>query len=279
MGDMVHHIEIRLTEPPARREDRSLLFPVPPDFLHQRLVAIDLPPGWRATPVFALEDSQKALLIETSSASDLPIGVTVATGDSLAMDARLPPANSAMSVPSNLRQGIELIVAECDDLEHRAQHIVDYIASRFRYGSKANREVFSQASCSLQTGNCIDIHSALVAALLAARIEAVYCAGYFFEGAARKPADGMHCWVVSMGEIGPQVWDVAQHLKAGLDIVQANHDAISGVRIAMSVGKNLAFDLPGGRAVVEHLARPRWVRPSSQPEAEIVARLVESRPG
>ncbi len=144
------------------------------------------------------------------------------------------------------------------------QAIVQHVKSLFTYGHPTERfydgsEEIPQI-CDITAGSCVDINAYLIAMLRAAGYEAGYMTGYFVPEEKRTHCTDSHCWVVTRSDDGAlQYWDIAHHLKMGLDHVTPALNPKPGVRVPMS--HSFGWFLPDvGIEDLKLLAEPMWFR-------------------
>jgi hypothetical protein len=156
--------------------------------------------------------------------------------------------------------GSEWINLDCEggNSDARVRAAVAAVAKQFDYGPKNDSLGDSVASCNLLTGNCIDINTVLLCYLHKAGVQASYVAGYYFAD-HHVPADGMHCWVATKTENGYLEWDIAHALKAGRDATIPMSETDRGLRVPISFGRNIVYQIDDLRFSLEHFVQPRWL--------------------
>ena len=142
--------------------------------------------------------------------------------------------------------------------------LVEEARARFTYGHPEARfndglEQVPYLSCGMTEGSCVDINTYLVAGLRAAGIEAAYLYGYFFPAERDGITNDMHCWVVTRRDGEVLEWDIAHHMKAGLDPVGPALNPRPGRRIALGHSMGHRYALPEGPLDVKLLAEPLWL--------------------
>jgi len=116
------------------------------------------------------------------------------------------------------------------------------------------------AVCGTTKGSCVDINTFLLAAARCLEIQGQYIAGYWFHPDKAETHD-MHCWLVF--EIAGEVlfWDLAHHLKWGVENLVPGLNPAGGRRVAMSCGRGLEFETPNGTVTISHFSEPAWIMP------------------
>jgi hypothetical protein len=114
--------------------------------------------------------------------------------------------------------------------ETRARFVYDHPEARFTDGCA----VVPFLGCGVAAGSCVDINTYLVASLRAAGYEAAYLYGYFFPAEKGDWCVDGHCWVATRHAGETLDWDIAHHIKAGLDPVRPALNPKPGRRVAVS---------------------------------------------
>jgi transglutaminase-like putative cysteine protease len=115
--------------------------------------------------------------------------------------------------------------------------------------------------CGVAAGSCIDINIYLIASLRAAGFEAAYAYGYFFPAEKKTWTVDLHCWVATRhgGEV--LEWDIAHHMKAGLDPVRPALNPKPGRRVILGHSMGHLYLSSAGPIERKLLAEPVWVLP------------------
>ncbi len=121
--------------------------------------------------------------------------------------------------------GMEALVAEA-----RARFTYAHAEVTFNEG----HDSVPHLGCGVAPGSCIDINTCLVASLRAAGHEAAYLAGYFFPAEKGGHTVDMHCWIATRHGDEVLEWDVAHHMKAGLDPVRPGLNPKPGRLVALA---------------------------------------------
>lgn len=140
----------------------------------------------------------------------------------------------------------------------RLRIVVDYLAEHFDYihhEHELNRAVLS---CTHLRGDCLDINTALMKLLGLHEVASAYYIGCYFEGGSAPSVDDWHCWVSTRID-GIQDWDIAHHLKRRLGRVEPALNPVAGTRLALSCGRDLAFEHGGQCWTISHLGAPIWL--------------------
>lgn len=114
--------------------------------------------------------------------------------------------------------------------------------------------------CGTTKGSCVDINTYVLAAARAAGLKGQYLTGYWF-GPDRTETPDMHCWLAFEIDGAPQFWDVAHHLKWGVEGFGPGLNPAGGRRVGMACGRGLAYRTPNGVTDLSHFGEPEWVSP------------------
>lgn len=123
--------------------------------------------------------------------------------------------------------------------------MVQDVARRFTYGH-VDVPYYEEAAevpqlCDMTVGSCVDINLYLIASLRAAGYEAGYMTGYFFPEEKRGTTTDMHCWVVSRHAGELLEWDIAHHMKMGVEQIAPGLNPKPGRRVPMAHSMGLDF--------------------------------------
>jgi hypothetical protein len=237
----------------------GLLVPLPPTTPHQEMTCMTLDPTWSATLCTAEGGVQSAFFANFPSRTlDRPIEFEMVDSGHIIEEQFYPPGGRGSEPGEDVRQVFSDLRLEADQ-DQALLHIVECISQRFTYQSDCRND--APLTCDVVTGNCLTINAALIGLARLANIKTAYYMGYFFEDERWRALaiDDRHCWVSTLTPRGYESWDIAHHLKRGLRCVGPALNPIPGVRFAMSVGRDLVFELPVTRLEVRHLCEPRWV--------------------
>ncbi|MES9877954.1 MAG: transglutaminase-like domain-containing protein [Candidatus Sedimenticola sp. PURPLELP] len=117
--------------------------------------------------------------------------------------------------------------------------------------------------CGTTKGSCVDINTYLIAAARSLGIKVQYMAGYWFHPERTETLD-MHCWLAFECDSETVFWDLAHHLKWGVEELAPGLNPAGGRRVPMTCGRGLQFDTPYGEITISHFSEPLWVLPSEQ---------------
>jgi len=152
--------------------------------------------------------------------------------------------------------------------QHKTNIIIDYLADEFSYVHHEDELNRVPLVCTHLAGDCLDINTALMKLLLLEKIPSAYYIGLFFEGindqersATNPNIDDWHCWVSTLSDNKRQVldWDIAHHLKRNISPVTASLNPVSGIRVALSSGRDLQFNYLENTINISHLGAPLWL--------------------
>lgn len=151
--------------------------------------------------------------------------------------------------------GIAALVAEA-----RARFTYAHPETRFNDGA----DLVPWLGCGVAPGSCVDINTYLVASLRAAGFEAAYLYGYFFPEEGGGRTRDMHCWVATRHAGRTLDWDVAHHIKAGLDPVRPALNPRPGRRVALGHSMGHRYAVGRGEIALKLLAEPVWITPDGR---------------
>ena len=159
------------------------------------------------------------------------------------------------------------------------RQLIDKAEELFSYGHGDGRFYDGQETvpmvCGTTRGSCVDINTWLLAAAGVLDIPVQYVAGYWFHP-DRTYTHDMHCWLLFRA--GEEVihWDLAHHLKWGVQGRGPGRDPAGGRRVAMSVGRGLGFATSHGNVTISHFSEPVWLhRDGTMDRSELLVRLEE----
>jgi transglutaminase-like putative cysteine protease len=237
-------VEIALESPAAA--DVVCLFPVAPDTTLQKVRDIafegvgpvDLVrsrdgriEAWRV----ALKAGETARVVQTFDAD----------GPGLPDDAFAPGSSRFDAASAALAAQVDEEVPP-GPAETRAPAIIQFVADRFVYGKDGPKYGDDAAeapplACGLTPGTCVDMHTAAVAALRAAGIEAAYVIGVHVPIGRESQRTG-HCWInVRAPGVAPH-WDISHHLQYGVRAITPAENPRPGRRFALSHARAPVFD-------------------------------------
>jgi hypothetical protein len=114
--------------------------------------------------------------------------------------------------------------------------------------------------CGTAKGSCVDINTYLIASSRCLGIKVQYVAGYWFHPDKNETPD-MHCWLAFHCDRETLFWDLAHHLKWGVEELAPGLNPAGGRRVPMSCGRGLRFHTPNGEIEISHFSEPLWVLP------------------
>ncbi|MGR3714038.1 MAG: transglutaminase-like domain-containing protein [Shimia sp.] len=164
---------------------------------------------------------------------------------------------SAWALAGEMRDIVDGAATERAGLER----IVRHVTGLFQYGH-GNAQFYEGHDempqlCGLTRGSCVDINAYLIACCRAVGIEAGYVTGYFVPEEKKTHCTDMHCWVVTRADDEVLEWDIAHHMKMGVDQIEPGLNPKPGVRVAMS--HSMGWNLPAlGVVDLKLLAEPMW---------------------
>jgi len=155
-------------------------------------------------------------------------------------------------------------------LEHaREMFDYDHPEERFTDGHDAVPTL-----CGTTKGSCVDINTFVLAAARSQGLTGQYIMGYWF-GPGRTRTPDAHCWLVFEIDGAPEFWDVAHHLKWGVEGFGPGLNPAGGRRLALSCGRGLRFQTPNGVAEISHFGEPVWVLPGGETRPSTVRITLE----
>lgn len=283
MHQQAHHdvtVEVTLHDTDKLDESRGLLIPVPPATSHQEFLGLSLPPSWEKRALSETFSNQGAWLVTAMRDKADPPRLTyrfrLREGD--VRQEHFRPFDNPWARPSeDLRRQAREVAAGAGSTRARIDSLVAFTARHFDYGPRSHfgegDDAIPSLQCDLTTGNCVDINTFLLGALYAVDIPATYYAGYYFEAGAEPIADGMHCWIATLCDGQLLEWDIAHHLKRGLDPVAPALNPVPGTRVAVTFGRGLAYPIEN-LSPFGHLVQPHWIPPKGKASlASITARM------
>lgn len=262
MTTILRTVDVTVTEPAP--EGALLLFPVPFGHWDQRCEAMDVQGDVTLTQIRAKNTPQPAILAQPTAAGPIRIRYEIRCAPASVAPHiwQVPPHRLTTASPELKALAQEIAGGKLPREAVRA--LAEYAAANFSYGHVEKR--FSDgwdsvpAICGLQRGSCVDINTFTLAAALSLGIRGQYLAGYWF-GPERFSTPDMHCWLVFEIDGQPEFWDIAHHLKWGVDGFSPGLNPAGGRRVAMSAARGLQFDTPNGLASEDHFCEPVWVLP------------------
>lgn len=165
-------------------------------------------------------------------------------------------------------------------VHQQIRQLIDRAESHFSYGHGDGRfndgEEAVPTVCGTTRGSCVDINTWLLAAAKVLNIPVQYVAGYWFHPDKTVTHD-MHCWLMFRAGEDTICWDLAHHLKWGVEGRQPGRNPAGGRRVAMTIGRGLGFAASHGEVTISHFSEPVWLLPDGTVEdSELVAQISES---
>jgi hypothetical protein len=138
--------------------------------------------------------------------------------------------------------------------------------ARFTYGHPEARfddgcDLVPFLGCGVAAGSCVDINTYLVASLRAAGYDAAHLYGFFFPAEKVDRCVDGHCWVATRRDGEVLDWDIAHHLKAGLDPVRPALNPRSGRRVVISHSLGHRYATGEQEIALKLLGEPTWLLP------------------
>jgi len=266
---MSHAYRLELQICDDKRPDTALgvLLPVPPTTPDQELKRLTLDRSWAVAPCHTQDEAQSALFVTCPDrALKTPVTLEMSTCGRLVQE-HFTDSAAADTGPGDDAQQLfsALCLGQTASEGDRLLRIIDCLSRKFRYRSGFDNQ--EPLTCDALTGNCFSINTAVIRLAQLARIKTAYYIGFFFEQRHPLLADDWHCWVSTLTTRGFESWDIAHHLKRGLQPISPALNPIPGIRFAMSVGHDLAFRLACGTVRVPRLCEPRWIFPDGRSRA------------
>ncbi len=272
-------VEVSLAEP-APMDGAVLLFPRPFGHWDQIFEDMDLSSLESATEVTALNSDQRAYLGQPSNGTAPAITYTFETGDTDVPASIWDVQNNHLTVPDEELADLAQDLAK--DARSEAETIsllMDYVAGVFGY-DHPDQHFYEglekvPAVCGTTKGSCVDINTFLLAAARSLSIRGQYIAGYWFHPDKVETLD-MHCWLAFEPDGKLTFWDLAHHLKWGVETLGPGLNPAGGRRVAMSCGRGLQFETSYGQVEISHFSEPVWILPSGETvEPELRAKIFE----
>lgn len=260
----MHEYRVKAGPIPGGSRPVHLLVPIPPSTPEQTFVGLCSGIGCDPAEFAALNVPQRAWVFDVPSSGEAHfIYSFAAQADQLARDEHFVPVDGPMTRPSDeLVAFVTELTKGCASGEEKLQKVLEFTASIFDYDHPERPFTYGTDRMPLLTqltkGNCVDIHGFALTCLYICGVPAAYYAGSYFPGEATTTR-GFHCWLASRLGGRVQYWDIAQHLKTGLDAVQPGLNPIGGHRVALSVGRGIGFDLNGLQVTLNHIGHPMWI--------------------
>lgn len=187
--------------------------------------------------------------------------------------------NRYTTASTELAELVEALTQGCQSQAKSIEKLMLHAADIFGYGHQDQRfndhhdEV--PAICGTAKGSCVDINTYLIAAAKHLAIPVQYMAGYWFHPEKTETLD-MHCWLAFQADGEILHWDLAHHLKWGVNDLAPELNPAGGRRVPMSCGRGLKFDTPNGEIEISHFSEPVWItNGANQVKPEPVIKIFE----
>lgn len=253
-----------VTAPPPAA-DALLLAPVGGASALGSTAALAVEGGRVVEALVEQETGQAALLVAADGPVTLRYRWAPAPGAPRWPEAAFTPRRNRYTEPAEaLAEASRAIAAAAGGGRAGIQALVDETRARFSYAHPEARfndgcEVVPHLGCGVAAGSCVDINTYLVASLRAAGYRAAYLYGYFFPADKGDWCVDGHCWVASEHAGETLEWDIAHHLKAGLDPVRPGLNPRGGRRALVSHSMGHVYRSGRGALEMKVLGEPHWV--------------------
>ncbi|MGI1668715.1 MAG: transglutaminase-like domain-containing protein [Neptuniibacter sp.] len=272
---MTKKIIIKISEPP-KAKDTWMIVPKPVSDWQSRCVSVNFEHVEKVREIEAKNSLQHAYLIKPVEGKVPAIEFSF-TENHYRPDHwiwQLEDNRYTSAAPELADFSVKLTEAASDE-QSKIKQLVDNAAEYFGYAHSDVR--FNEGHdevpllCGMAKGSCVDINTYLIASAKSIGIKVQYMAGYWFHPEKNSTLN-MHCWLAFECEGEPIFWDVAHHLKWGVDELSHGLNPAGGRRVPMTCGRGLRFDTPYGEISISHFSEPLWVLPSGEhlkPELQI----------
>jgi len=266
---MTQWVSISIETPPdTLAGDEWLIVPRPIADWHSRCVALEFDAVEKVHETAALNSAQRAFLLKPAPGKVPAIRFGFSKNT-------LEPDQSIWHLQDNryTKASTELcaLASELTQNQHteheKVKALIENAALHFGYEHPPLR--FNDGHddvpvlCGTTKGSCVDINTYLIAAARSLGIKVQYMAGYWFHPDKKATRD-MHCWLVFECEGVPVFWDLAHHLKWGVDELAPGLNPAGGRRVPMSCGRGLQFETAQGQVLISHFSEPLWIKPGGE---------------
>jgi hypothetical protein len=200
--------------------------------------------------------------------SDRPLTDTVWQGQ----------ANRYTQASADLLTDIHASIDQTLPVRQQIRQLIEKAQSHFDYGHGDGRFYDGNETvpslCGTTRGSCVDINTYLLAAAHALDIPVQYLAGYWFHPDKTQTLD-MHCWMIFKADDEVIPWDLAHHMKWGVDELAEGLNPAGGRRVAMSFGRGLSFKTQYGPVTISHFSEPVWILPDRTTETSKLTISIE----
>ena len=242
-----------------------LLFPKPFQLWDQSYDGMELGNIGPPDELTALNSDQQAFQARPANGAPPSIGYEITLGER-------PAAATVWEVEPNRYTTADgdLVTLAAEITEglqtetEKLKALIDYGAEMFGY-DHPDKHFYEgldsvPAVCSTTKGSCVDINTFLLAAARSLGITGQYVAGYWFHPDKVQTLD-MHCWLAFEPDGELVFWDLAHHLKWGVETLAPGLNPAGGRRVAMSRGRGIKFETENGLVEISHFSEPVWVLP------------------
>lgn len=271
-------VRVAVTETPP--EAAWLLAPRPFGHWGQRMTGFAATGAAEMREIEATNSRQHAYALRCAEAPELAWTVEATTEP--APDWVWEVADNPLTIAdAGLRAQAEELCSDAPDEGAALRAILDAAREMFAYEHPEERFYHGHDSvpalCGTTRGSCVDINTFVLAAARAQGLTGQYLMGYWF-GPGRTTTPDNHCWLAFRIGGVPEFWDVAHHLKWGVNGFGPGLNPAGGRRIAMSCGRGLSFDTPNGAVEISHFGEPVWVLPGGEQRPAPVRITLEEDP-
>lgn len=271
---MIRDLTIELLDGAPR--DAQLLLPRPIDDWDTAFDRIDLADTDAISEIGSRNSGQRAYLLQPTDGKVPRIRYRF-------IDRPGQPPDWFWQVQDNrFTRAAEDLVAQAREISGQASgttalihRLIEHCAEVFEYGHVEQR--FNDGSprvpslCGTARGSCVDMNTYILAAARSLGLEVQYLAGYWFHPQKTQTTD-MHCWLVFRVDGEPLHWDLAHHIKWGIEPLVPGRNPAGGRRVPMSCGRGLIFATDFGEFEISHFSEPLWLLPDAttkQPQLKI----------
>lgn len=262
---------ITVTVQPSSNPEATLLVPTGFDDGYERPCSVELENGATRTERNAGFLGQTALEVwPDRHGQPVSIRYGFEPSSSVLPDRVWQPQSNRYTQASQALMGEVRETVNTDlPVHEQIRQLIETAETHFSYGHGDGRfndgEETVPTVCGTTRGSCVDINTWLLAAAKVLDIPVQYVAGYWFHPEKTVTHD-MHCWMMfrAAGEV--VCWDLAHHLKWGVEGRQPGRNPAGGRRVAMTIGRGLRFEASHGEFTISHFSEPVWLHPDGTTE-------------
>lgn len=271
---------ITVTVQPSSNPEATLLAPAGYDDGHERPCRLDLGNCAKHRALNADFLDQPALELWPER-SDQPVELRYGFSPSsscLPATVWQPQSNRYTEASDRLITDVGASVDTALPVADQIRQLITKAEGLFSYGHNDGRFYDGEQTipmvCGTTRGSCVDINTWLLAAARSLNIPVQYVAGYWFHPQKTVTHD-MHCWLLF--RIGDEVlhWDLAHHMKWGVQGREPGRNPAGGRRVAMSLGRGLRFAASHGDVTISHFSEPVWLLPDGSTEKSQLTATIE----